>query len=89
MYLEEQLQEHEPSEKKKNTVHDDIDTKYAELIQGFMTNQALREEQEEEKEGGVGWQGEVYERWHRPRGYDKAFKRFSQAVQDNPDHCLR
>lgn len=35
------------------------------------------------------WKGEQYEKSWRPKGYDKAFSRFCEIVQENPSQCVR
>lgn len=74
------------SRSKPATRSDEIESRFKEVIEEARASGNRRVE---EKEGGIGWAGESYEKWHRPRGYDKAFKQFTNEVQVNPEQCLR
>jgi hypothetical protein len=35
------------------------------------------------------WESEQYEKSWKPNGFDKAFKKFTEIVQENPEQCIR
>lgn len=47
------------------------------------------EENADDSEEGVSWAGEAYEKQQLPRGFDKAFKRFTERVSAWPEQCVR
>ncbi|KAK9717259.1 hypothetical protein K7432_006346 [Basidiobolus ranarum] len=49
----------------------------------------LVQEDEDVDEDAGTWQGEAYEKSWKPKGYDKAFKRFTEVVSENPEQCVR
>lgn len=55
------------------------------LRQAAMYTEKGRQEEGEEE----GWSGESYEKSSKPKGFDKAFRQFSDRVQAWPDQCLR
>ncbi|ORY03098.1 hypothetical protein K493DRAFT_334374 [Basidiobolus meristosporus CBS 931.73] len=49
----------------------------------------VQEDLDEEGEDAGTWQGETYEKSWKPKGYDKAFKRFTEVVSEYPEQCVR
>lgn len=47
------------------------------------------EEDVDDAEEGVSWAGEAYEKQQLPRGFDKAFKKFTERVSAWPEQCVR
>jgi pre-rRNA-processing protein TSR4 len=72
-----------------------LDKKYIKYIKDFERSEALdggdMSAADGVGQGGdeMGWEGEQYEKSWRPKGVDKAFKRFTEIVQENPDQCIR
>jgi pre-rRNA-processing protein TSR4 len=57
--------------------------------QKYLDLQQQSEDAVDDSEDGVSWAGETYEKQDVPRGFDKAFKKFTERVGAWPEQCVR
>ncbi|KAI9284782.1 programmed cell death protein 2 [Umbelopsis sp. AD052] len=57
--------------------------------QKYLDLQQQSEDAVDDSEDGISWAGETYEKQDVPRGFDKAFKKFTERVGAWPEQCVR
>ncbi|KAI9597264.1 programmed cell death protein 2 [Syncephalis fuscata] len=65
---------------------DKLKEKYAKYMELQSMEESIDDNHGHE---GTDWDPEPYEKSWKPKGFDKAFKKFTEIVQENPEQCIR